>query len=223
MIDIKNNLEKILKGEIIIQYNSTFRKHIINNNIFEYKCNKCGIKEWLGSPITLEIEHVNGNNWINKRENLELLCPNCHSQTSTYRSKKLLKQKPIIDEKIIIQELEKGNNINQTLTSLGLDNSGGNYKRIHKILKKLENQNILIEKVKTKKQLFDIKTSKKINNIQQQIEFIKKNIDFTKRGWNKDISKILNITPQAVKQWMKREMKDVYEKAWHHSDNNILI
>ncbi len=52
------------------------------------KCNKCGIDNWLGNPIILEYEHKDGNNTNNLRENVEALCPNCHSQTPTWRGKK---------------------------------------------------------------------------------------------------------------------------------------
>ncbi|MFA6159158.1 MAG: HNH endonuclease signature motif containing protein [Candidatus Paceibacterota bacterium] len=38
-------------------------------------------------PLTLEIDHIDGNPENNEKENLRLLCPNCHSQTSTYRGK----------------------------------------------------------------------------------------------------------------------------------------
>lgn len=51
-------------------------------------CNRCGINEWLGTSITLEVEHKNGNTKDNSRDNLEALCPNCHSQTPTWRKKK---------------------------------------------------------------------------------------------------------------------------------------
>ena len=53
----------------------------------DHKCNKCGISEWLGKPITFELEHKNGIRTDNERSNLECLCPNCHSQTPTYKSK----------------------------------------------------------------------------------------------------------------------------------------
>ncbi|QMP83858.1 MAG: hypothetical protein [Caudoviricetes sp.] len=53
-----------------------------------FKCNKCGISEWLEQPITFELEHIDGNNKNNERSNLEILCPNCHSQTSTWRGRK---------------------------------------------------------------------------------------------------------------------------------------
>lgn len=52
-----------------------------------HKCWKCNNTEWNDLPITLEIEHVDGNSDNNDLENLSILCPNCHSQTPTYKAK----------------------------------------------------------------------------------------------------------------------------------------
>lgn len=52
-----------------------------------HKCTKCELTEWLGESITLELEHIDGNNRNNERDNLTLLCPNCHSQTKTWRNR----------------------------------------------------------------------------------------------------------------------------------------
>lgn len=50
-------------------------------------CWVCGITEWNGKEITLELEHIDGNSDNNTEENLALLCPNCHSQTDTYKGR----------------------------------------------------------------------------------------------------------------------------------------
>ena len=54
---------------------------------FGKKCSKCGIDSWNNEPIVLELEHIDGNSENNSKTNVCLLCPNCHSQTPTYKAK----------------------------------------------------------------------------------------------------------------------------------------
>jgi 5-methylcytosine-specific restriction endonuclease McrA len=49
-----------------------------------YACAICGISDWCGTPLVLHLDHINGIHNDHRRENLRLLCPNCHSQTDTY-------------------------------------------------------------------------------------------------------------------------------------------
>lgn len=60
---------------------------LLHDGVFESRCNKCGGTEWLGQLMPLELEHRDGNPDNNALGNLELLCPNCHAQTPTYRSR----------------------------------------------------------------------------------------------------------------------------------------
>ncbi|HWF50270.1 MAG TPA: HNH endonuclease [Solirubrobacteraceae bacterium] len=47
-------------------------------------CERCGLIDWQGDPLTLALHHINGERHDNRLENLMLLCPNCHSRTDTY-------------------------------------------------------------------------------------------------------------------------------------------
>ena len=64
-----------------------FKSRLIKANLIEYKCSCCGITEWNGKPLTLQLHHINGNNRGNRLENLTFLCPNCHSQTDNFSGK----------------------------------------------------------------------------------------------------------------------------------------
>ena len=63
------------------------KNKIIYEGLKEYRCEMCGNTTWLDNPIPLELHHKDGNSFNNVFDNLQLLCPNCHSFTDTYRSK----------------------------------------------------------------------------------------------------------------------------------------
>lgn len=54
-----------------------------------YKCSECGISTYNNKPLTLHLEHKDGNAINNSRENLCLLCPNCHALTPTYGARNI--------------------------------------------------------------------------------------------------------------------------------------
>lgn len=63
---------------------NTARRYIQKYNLIPYKC-LCGlVGEWCGKTLSLQLEHKNGIGNDHRLNNLEWMCPNCHSQTKTF-------------------------------------------------------------------------------------------------------------------------------------------
>ncbi len=83
-------LEEILVKDSNYLWNQSLKRRLFKEGLFENKCYNCGLTKWLGKSISCQLEHKNGDNTDNSKENLTILCPNCHSQTKTFagRNKK---------------------------------------------------------------------------------------------------------------------------------------
>lgn len=77
---LQESIERYKLGEVTER--PTLRK--IMSKLKGYKCNCCGISDWNGNPITLQVDHIDGNAGNNMPKNLRLICPNCHSQTASF-------------------------------------------------------------------------------------------------------------------------------------------
>jgi 5-methylcytosine-specific restriction endonuclease McrA len=62
---------------------------LLGAGLKEGRCELCGINEWRGEPLSLALHHVNGDGQDNRLENLQLLCPNCHSQTPNFSGRNM--------------------------------------------------------------------------------------------------------------------------------------
>jgi 5-methylcytosine-specific restriction endonuclease McrA len=60
------------------------KKRLLKAGFLANRCAQCGLTDWLGKPLSLELHHINGEGQDNRLENLALLCPNCHSQTDSW-------------------------------------------------------------------------------------------------------------------------------------------
>lgn len=89
----------ILEGKHEGYQSYSLLKRLIKEGYKEPKCEKCGITDWLGKPISFELHHRDGNHSNNKLDNLQILCPNCHSQTDNYRGRKKKKTSKIPNPK----------------------------------------------------------------------------------------------------------------------------
>ncbi len=72
------------------KYRNNHRLKINLIKLRGHVCECCSNSTWLDDPIALEVHHVDGNRVNNNLENLQLLCPNCHSKTDNFRNRKRL-------------------------------------------------------------------------------------------------------------------------------------
>ena len=84
----KYDLVDVLIENSPYKSSTCLKERLFKEGLKTEKCEVCGISEWMGKKITLELDHINGDNTDNRLVNLCVLCPNCHSQTPTFRNNK---------------------------------------------------------------------------------------------------------------------------------------
>lgn len=87
----KNNGNKIKLNDILSGKHPEYQTFKLKNRLIlegikENKCECCGISEWNGKSLAMELHHIDGNSHNHLLSNLQLLCPNCHSQTNNFRA-----------------------------------------------------------------------------------------------------------------------------------------
>jgi predicted RNA-binding Zn-ribbon protein involved in translation (DUF1610 family) len=81
----KKKRKQYLKELDTITHRGAFRDRLLRDKLIEYRCEICGNKgQWMDQPLTLQLDHRNGDGKEHTIENVRFLCPNCHSQTETW-------------------------------------------------------------------------------------------------------------------------------------------
>lgn len=117
--------------------NLAIKRILLDNYDRGNRCERCNITDWHGAPIVFELDHIDGDNFNNSVDNLRFLCPNCHSQTKTFRGRNINSGKKKVPDEELIEALKNTNNIRQALISVKLSPRGANYIRASKLLTKL--------------------------------------------------------------------------------------
>ena len=84
----KNPIETYFSGKKKISSNG-LKQRLILENIKKHQCEKCSLTTWNGLKIPITLHHLDGNTENNQLKNLQILCPNCHSQTDSFCGKNI--------------------------------------------------------------------------------------------------------------------------------------
>lgn len=79
--------QEIIEGLHPYYQTLKLKKRLMADGIKENKCEICGITEWNGKLLMMQLDHVDGNSHNHRLSNLRMTCPNCHSQTETFCGK----------------------------------------------------------------------------------------------------------------------------------------
>ena len=86
--DRKINLQEILSGLHPSYQTFKLKNRLVSEGIKSNKCEVCETDSvWNNKPLNMELDHIDGDRTNHRLENLRMICPNCHSQTETYRSR----------------------------------------------------------------------------------------------------------------------------------------
>lgn len=89
--DIVPRPQAIAIDALLVAGRSRSRTHVklrlLSSGLKENRCEECGLSEWLGEPLSMNLHHLNGDGTDNRLENVSFLCPNCHSQTPNFARK----------------------------------------------------------------------------------------------------------------------------------------
>jgi hypothetical protein len=71
----------------------TVKRRLLAERVKAHRCDGCGLDEWRGRTVRLDLHHVNGDPRDHRLRNLRLLCPNCHSQTDNFAARALVRRR----------------------------------------------------------------------------------------------------------------------------------
>jgi hypothetical protein len=77
-------LEQLLVADRPQTNRSHIKLRLLAAGLKENRCERCGLTEWDGRPLNMQLHHVNGQGKDDRLENILFLCPNCHAQTETW-------------------------------------------------------------------------------------------------------------------------------------------
>lgn len=234
---IKTPIQYILENKVPCGTNH-LKSRLINEGLIKNQCSNtdCKISEWHGKPIVLHLDHINGVKLDNSLSNLRLLCPNCHSQTTTYSGKNMGNKKhTMYTDEVIKEACKDALSVKHAMEIVGYITPSSVFRKrvsvfyyqIHEtsIARNFFNQKFETREEREKQRQLQlnkpsvyksgVREKHKDYFINKQLteKVINSDINFKKRGWVGSVGKIIDRKPQCVKAWMKKYMPEFYKNC----------
>ena len=230
--NVENFIKNLSKNSKLTIHSSDLKKKLITLKLKENQCEMCGITEWENKNIVLQLHHIDGDHTNNELDNLQILCPNCHSQTNNYG-----KHESINKTKLIKKESKEICPIcNKILKSKKAqmckecyNKSKKQTKLIHKPKNKQKNKStkeicpICNKNLKSKKAQMCRKCKDKIKSEQKSSVITREELkELIRTKSFLQISKIFNVSDNAIRKWCdkyklprhKREIDNYTDEEW---------
>ena len=214
------NLSELNK---VLDYNSNHglsgenvKSRLFKLGLKKKECELCGLGEyWNGKKLVHHLDHINGIRKDWRLENLRVLCPNCHTQTETYAGRNrgdLVSKhlKPILESGV---DLYQPGYLGRLVEKLGKTEIFwyGTLRGL-KILGYFADIPHNSTSEKRKEKLREYHKNKVVDNTELKNKILESGVDFTKWGWAKELSKILNCTPQWALKQTKQVLPEFYQE-----------
>lgn len=187
---------------------SRIKTEILEKKLIPYECDICKLGDWLSTPISLHLDHIDGVNNNNKLSNLRFLCPNCHSQTETYCGKQNKTRYSVLNKKVsdaeLLTSIRNSATVKEALTNAGLSGAS-NYDRVYRLAKQHGIQHIITKE-------------EKVQIIIGKLKAV--NIDTTKFGWVQQVATIIGIAPQKTRGWLEKNYPEYLNGTTHRRKTN---
>lgn len=191
---------------------NTLKTRLLKYDLIDNVCDVCGLSNtWNDKPLVLQLDHIDGNNRNNKKENLRLLCPNCHTQTSTYTGRNNVKKNKA--DYSNLHEVVSNNNplyISQLCSLLGIRKGNTNCKTLNKeLIKQNIKSNIQLKCLQCNKNITNRNKSGYCNKcshiLQYKVEHPSKQklIEELKESNLYALGKKYGLSDNAIRKWMK--------------------
>lgn len=171
---------------------STIKRRILEEGLLPYRCTCCSNEgTWAGKPLTLALEHKNGIGDDHRLENLEFLCPNCHSQTPTFAGRNVKKGS---DER---------------------EHRRAKEEELRRARRQEQNDHVKPIRLKRKRNT-DGQRKRWLERQEPRLAALRAaGVDFSKHGWVTQAAAIINLSPQKVSAWLKKVDSELYATCKH--------